>query len=95
MSAVPVVCSRCGRVIDGVGKFVGVGYYCAECLAPGVEPWEDAKDEWSDRIEAAHPAHGSHHHGTYATAMRMVGHRHSKGELVALVNWLLVEGKKS
>ena len=50
--------------------------------------WEDVDDEWTDAIRAAHPTRA----GTfdqYATAMRMVGHRHSKGELVSLVTWLL------
>lgn len=49
----------------------------------------DVKDEWSEQISEAFPTRsGSHEH--YAEAMRMVGNRHSKGELVALVNWLLV-----
>ena len=51
--------------------------------------WEDKKDEWTDAIRAAHPTR-SESHDEWGTAMRMVGHRHSKGELVALVNWLLV-----
>ena len=51
--------------------------------------WDDIEDEWADQIREAFPTRsGSHDH--YAEAMRMVGHRHSKGELVALVNWLLV-----
>ena len=52
--------------------------------------WADTPDEWIDAIKAAHPAHGSETHDTYGIAMRMVGNRHSKGQLVALVNWLLV-----
>lgn len=51
--------------------------------------WEDVKDEWSKEIRSAHPAR-SDSHEEYGVAMQMVGHRHSKGELVALVNWLLV-----
>jgi hypothetical protein len=54
--------------------------------------WTDRKDEWTDAIKAAHPAR-SESHDEYATAMQMVGHRHSKGELVALVNWLLVKNR--
>jgi hypothetical protein len=51
--------------------------------------WEDVTDEWTEQIREAFPTRsGSHEH--YAEAMRMVGHRHSKGELAALVNWLLV-----
>lgn len=53
--------------------------------------WEDVDDEWTLAIKAAHPAR-SGSHDAYAMAMRMVGHRYSKGELVALVNWLLVRG---
>jgi hypothetical protein len=52
--------------------------------------WEDVDDQWTEKIHAAHPAR-SGSHDTYATAMKMVGNRHSKGELVALVNWLLVK----
>ena len=52
--------------------------------------WEDVDDEWTAAIKAAHPVR-SESHLEYAVAMKMVGHRHSKGELVALVNWLLVE----
>jgi hypothetical protein len=52
--------------------------------------WEDVKDEWSASIKAAHPMN-TNTHELYAKAMKMVGHRHSKGELVALVHWLLFE----
>lgn len=57
--------------------------------------WEDAEDEWTAAVKAAHPARGSGSHDEYGVAMRMVGHRHSKGELVALVNWLLVRIKQA
>jgi hypothetical protein len=56
--------------------------------------WEDVRDEWSDAISKAHPARdGStmQDHDRYAVVMRIVGNRHSKGTLVALVNWLLKE----
>ena len=59
-----------------------------------VQRWDDATDEWSADISEAFPTRsGSHEH--YATAMKMVGHRHSKGELVALVNWLLVKAERA
>lgn len=51
---------------------------------------EDVRDEWSDAIDAAFPTR-SGEHGAYATAMQMVGNRHSKGALVALTTYLLVE----
>jgi hypothetical protein len=54
--------------------------------------WDDAKDQWSAAIREAHPAH-SDSHDEYGVAMQMVEHRHSKGDLVALVNWLLVRLK--
>jgi hypothetical protein len=60
---------------------------------PATLPWGDVKDEWSDAIRAAFPTRSGSHEA-YAKAMLMVGHRHSKGELVALVNWLLVENEK-
>jgi hypothetical protein len=51
--------------------------------------WEEKTDEYSDAINVAFPTR-SGSHAEYAKAMTMVGNRHSKGELVALVNWLLV-----
>jgi len=54
------------------------------------DEWTDERDEWTAEIKASYPTR-SGSHDEYATAMRMVGHRHSKGELVALVNWLLVQ----
>lgn len=74
-------------------------HLCHECSADVVaflatpREWEDVPDEWTAAIRAAHPAHGSGSHDEYGIAMQMVGHRHSKGELVALVNWLLVRLK--
>jgi hypothetical protein len=56
-------------------------------------PWEDAADQWSEAIHAAHPTR-SESHDEWGQAMEMVGHRHSKGELVALVNWLLLQVKR-
>jgi len=41
-------------------------------------------------IEAAHPLK-TERHDLYAEAMRLVGARHSKSDLVDLVNWLLHE----
>lgn len=58
-----------------------------------MDPWDDTEDEWTERIKAAHPSRSGSHE-EYATAMRMVGNRRSKGALVELVNWLLVENKK-
>ena len=56
-------------------------------------PWEDTDDEYSDAIREAFPTRSGSHE-EYAIAMKMVGNRYSKGELVALVNWLLVENRK-
>jgi transcriptional regulator GlxA family with amidase domain len=53
----------------------------------------DKDDEWTARIDEAFPT-SSGSHEEYATALRMVGNRHSKAALVALVNWLLVEKKR-
>lgn len=39
-------------------------------------------------IEAAHPMRTGRH-DLYTAAMRLVGGRHSKGDIVELVNWLL------
>ena len=55
--------------------------------------WADDEDEWSGKIRDAFPTRSGSHE-EYGIAMRMVGNRHSKGELVSLVNWLLVELNK-
>lgn len=55
-------------------------------------PWEDADDEWSKAIDATTRAET---YEEYATAMKMVGHRHSKDALVALVTWLLARLKRT
>jgi hypothetical protein len=51
---------------------------------------EDSPLPEDDAIDAAHPTR-SGRHDLYEEAMRLVGARHSKGALVALVNWLLTE----
>ena len=68
------------------GSRFGIDYIRAD--------WEVVTDEWSEDIHAAFPTR-SDSHEEYATAMQMVGHRHSKGALVALVNWLLVRLRKA
>jgi hypothetical protein len=45
-------------------------------------------------IRAAHPMI-SGRHDLYAEAMRLVGARHSKGDLVDLVTWLLLRAEGS
>jgi len=57
-----------------------------------LERWDDVADEWTAEIRAAFPAR-SESHDEYAMAMQMVGNQHSKHELVALVNWLLVRDR--
>jgi hypothetical protein len=50
--------------------------------------WRDRPTPEDEDIDAAHPVN-SDRHETYAKAMRLVGDRHSKSSLVAMVNWLL------
>jgi len=52
--------------------------------------WLDREDEHTEAINAVHPLRTGNH-ALRATANEMVGNRHSKGALVDLVNWLLVE----
>lgn len=52
--------------------------------------WEDKEGDWTPCIVADHPAR-SGAYDTYDTAMKLVGNRHSKGALVALVNHLLLK----
>jgi len=50
--------------------------------------WEDKPLPEDPHIRAAFPTQ-SGRHDLYAEAMRLVGAKRSKGNLVALVNWLL------
>ena len=76
-------------VVDKLHLCVTCANDVAMFLATSSSPWEDVPDEWTDAIKLTHPSR-SESHDEYGVAMQMVGHRHSKGELVALVNWLLV-----
>ncbi len=86
-----VPCSACSK---DVFVYVHGQVFCKRCTAAKAEEpmWQDAEDQWSKEICDAHPTR-SGSHDEYRMAMQMVGHRHSKGELVALVNWLLVRLK--
>ncbi len=66
----------------------------AERQAEDALHWEDVDDEWTVRIDAVHPVRSGSHE-TYGVAMKMVGNRHSKGSLVALVSWLLVRVERA
>jgi hypothetical protein len=86
---------NCGhmRQLDAIVDFLGMprgGISVLGFLRARGEAWEDVADEWTDAIKAAFPTR-SGSHDEYGVAMQMVGHRHSKDELIALVNWLLVE----
>lgn len=52
--------------------------------------WMDKTDDLTPAIEADHPGNGASD-ANYDRAMKLVGNRHSKGALVALVNHLLCE----
>lgn len=80
-------------IVDLLGMPRGTRSVLDELRARAAAEWEDVEDEWSAAIGAAHPAR-SDSHEEYGVAMTMVGHRHSKGALVALVNWLLVMNKR-
>lgn len=54
------------------------------------EQWEDKSLPEDEAIRMAFPTR-SNRHDLYAEAMRLVSARYSKGALVALVNWLLLE----
>lgn len=74
-------CSECG--------------WCYTCAKKGYDAWKDEHDKplpEDPEIHAAFPTR-SGRHDLYATAMRLVGARYSKGGLVALVVWLLLKGE--
>jgi hypothetical protein len=56
--------------------------------------WEDREDDLTPAIDAAHPMRTGDH-ATYERAVDLVGNRHSKQSLVALVNYLLVNQRPS
>ena len=69
----------------------GVGGYCKICkfsIDAQEQDWNDKNDEWTKQIQEAHPLNTGFF-DTYSLACQMVGNRHSKFALVALVNWLL------
>lgn len=51
-------------------------------------------EEERDAIAKAFPTHTGRHN-LWAEAMRLVGERHAKGDLVELVNWLLLRNDES
>lgn len=59
----------------------------AATASPEAE-WQDKRDRWTSMIDASHPMKTGTH-DAYATALEMVGNRHSKGALVELVCWLV------
>lgn len=62
----------------------------ADPAAPSAAAWDsDRDDEWTAAIDKSFPTRSGAHE-VYAIAMKMVGNRHSKGALVALVSWLLL-----
>jgi hypothetical protein len=95
---------NCGhmRQLDAIVDLLGIhrgGISVLDELRKRLEFWEkletewtDVGDEWTYAIREAFPTR-SESHDEYGVAMQMVGHRHSKGKLVALVNWLLVRLK--
>lgn len=92
-------CSGCGRVLMTRPNSICPNVVHWRAWSEEVESelkqardWEDVDDEWTEAIDAAFPTR-SGSHDEYATARKMIGHRHSKGQLVALVNWLLVRLK--
>jgi hypothetical protein len=60
---------------------------CSKCRASQKPPARVRSFE--ERIAAAHPMKTGKHH-LYDQAMKLVGERHDKGDLVELVNWLIM-----
>lgn len=56
--------------------------------------WDDTPLPEDAAMDAAFPTRSGEHE-CYAEAMRLVGACQSKGRLVKLVNWLLVERKRA
>jgi predicted HAD superfamily Cof-like phosphohydrolase len=99
-------CSVCGS--DKLNNFYGYdnhpeAFWCEDCGSMHTDmgtsqpkhsmgTWEDRDDEWSGDIRDSHPTRTGTH-DEWGTAMKMVGNRHSKSALVALVHFLLVEKK--
>ncbi len=72
---------------------LGAAYWKARVdalLTANAADWDDDKLAEDDQIHAAFPTR-SGRHDLYGEAMRLVGATYSKGKLVALVTWLLLE----
>jgi hypothetical protein len=54
--------------------------------------WEDKPDALTAAVDATHPVY-TKDYKTYTEALELVSSRHSKGSLVGLVNYLLVQNK--
>jgi hypothetical protein len=91
---------RLGRMMSlppGVEETVALAlaYRAASARIAALEaerdkPWNDREDEWSAAIQTAHPTK-TQRFDLDDKARQMVSARHSKGALVALVNWLLAQ----
>jgi hypothetical protein len=82
-------CINCDRSAQDAIVALRAQLAAAEAARDAMKHWEDAPLPEDEVIRAAFPTRSGKHE-TYAEAMRLVGARHSKGQLVALVNWLLV-----
>jgi hypothetical protein len=60
-----------------------------ETMLLPLNDWADKDDKWTKEVEDAFPTR-SGSHKEYQTAMEMIHARHSKGAIVALINWLLL-----
>lgn len=85
-------CFAWHRVLDAVDAY-RAGTPAAKPETWGGECGGDMPLPEDDAIAEAYPTR-SGRHDLYAEAMRMVGAKRSKGQLVMLVNWLLLQNAK-
>lgn len=58
-------------------------------------PWEDKPDDLTEAVNAAHPCMSRKNWDIYTAALEAVSNRHSKGALVSLVSYLMIEAQEA
>ena len=94
---------KCSRIICLGGDVFGnqprdrtaLDRMLAEAKAEALQgPWSDKPDGLTDAVHKAHPVF-TKKYDTYTYALELVSNRHSKGALVALVNYLLQQSDEA
>jgi hypothetical protein len=85
--------ARAIRALTPADSKAALDRMIAEARADALSgPWEDKPDALTASVDATNPVY-TKDYKTYTEALELVSNRHSKGSLVGLVNYLLVQNK--